>query len=74
MQSTSSLFDPFLDMWLWGARDIGEAANVRNKDGSVNEKKATRLIVQQVIPAEKVRGRWRSTRRKIYGIPGPGAA
>jgi hypothetical protein len=72
MQSTS--FDPYLDVWLWSAHEIGDAANIRNKDGTVNEKKANRLIVAKVIPAEKVAGRWRSTRRKIYGIPGPGAA
>jgi hypothetical protein len=64
-------FDPFLDELIWHARAIGEAANIRKPDGTVNEKKANRLIVDGVLPAMKRGGRWVSTRRQLLRIATP---
>ena len=66
MLSTS--YDPFLDELLWGAAEIAQAARIFHKDGTPNDKKANRLIVAGVIPAQKKGGRWLSTRRQILSI------
>jgi hypothetical protein len=65
MSATS--FDPVLDELIWGARAIAKAANILKDDGSVNDKKANRLIVNGALSAHKRGGRWVSTRRQILG-------
>jgi hypothetical protein len=66
-----SQYDPVLDELIWNARAIGEAANIRNADGSVNDKKANRLLVDGVLPGMKRGGRWVSTRRLLLRIAVP---
>jgi hypothetical protein len=58
--------DPFLDTPVYGAEAIGEVANVRNADGSVNISKTYAYLERGLIDADKFGARkWVSTPRRI---------
>jgi len=50
------------DQILWGAEQIGAAAEVLNADGSVNLQKTFRLIARGIIRAKKAGNLWVTTR------------
>ena len=52
--------------FVWGLHDIGEAAGVFKKDGSVNTKVTRDRVIAGIIPAWKRKGRWQSAHSVIH--------
>jgi hypothetical protein len=63
---SSTLFNvPLLDRWIYGAKRIGEYAEIRNEDGTVNVQKVLYGLSHGLIDGEKYGRIWRSTPRRI---------
>jgi hypothetical protein len=59
---------PDLDAPLWGAEQIGRAANLLNEDGSVNFRATFYALEQGNLPASKVGKKWVSTLRRLRSV------
>jgi hypothetical protein len=60
----NDLLDP-LDMFIYGARAIAAAANLRTDDGEPDERAAFHALESGYLDADKFGRRWRSTTRRI---------
>jgi hypothetical protein len=67
-----------LDLPIWGAEAIAQVANLLKRDGSPDDRRAFYMLETGAIDGSKVghekRGRWVSTRRRIYKSLGIEAA
>jgi hypothetical protein len=57
--------EEFSSDFVWGLHDIGAAAGVYKKDGSVNTKVTRDRVIAGIIPAWKRNGVWQSAHSVI---------
>ena len=60
--------DDHLDLTCWGARAIGVAANVVDKNGKPRMRAVYHLLENGLLPATKVGKTWVSTPRRLRSI------
>jgi hypothetical protein len=58
-----------LDRFIYGAEDIGRAADLYKKDGSVDTRRTFWALERGYIDADKFGRIWRTTLRKIRSGP-----
>ena len=54
-----------LDAPLWGAEAIARAANIVDKNGEPNLRRAYHYLENGFLPATKIGGTWTSTHRRL---------
>lgn len=63
----SLIVDP-LDRPVYGAREIAEVLNLRDKNGEPDARKAFHALERGYVDAEKMGRQWRSTPRRLLGL------
>jgi hypothetical protein len=61
------------DSILWGAKDIGRAANVLRSDGEVDMRRVFYLLERGYLPGKKCGRVWTSTLRRLRQVLEPAA-